>query len=137
MGPHAERTKHENECEEGIKDIVCNGPTRNHGVTNKEQKKIHEPIFEGRPVTQLAILERVVRQPHGYAQPKPQERNQGSEGVGGAAVGFDPLVKTGFNSEKVADGGGHQVHHERGRADLECIVCVEERQLPAGDGRQR
>ena len=29
-------------------------------------------------------------------------------------MGPDPLVDAGFNPEKVADGGGRQVHHERG-----------------------
>ena len=42
-------------------------------------------------------------------------------------MGSDPLVETGFEPKKVADGGNHQVHHERRRAEKEGVVCVEER----------
>lgn len=66
-------------------------------------------------------------QHEGHVQPEPEERNQDCEGTKGEAMGSDPLVETGFEPKKVADGGNHQVHHERRRAEKEGVVCVEER----------
>jgi hypothetical protein len=50
-------------------------------------------------------------------------------------IGFYSLVEISFDPTKVANGGDHQVYRERGRADQECEVCVEERQLLVIDGR--
>ena len=53
-----------------------------------------------------------------------------------AAIGFDSLVDVGFEPAGVAIRNDHQVHRERGRAEHECEVCVEDGELVAVGGYQ-